>query len=97
LPSLSNVTLSGQEIGEEAARRFAGQVDLSALAPRITCPLLVVDGGQDVIPGVTGGEPLARLAPHSRYLSVPHGDHLLGNARPDWLATAADWIAAALA
>ncbi|HUR06969.1 MAG TPA: alpha/beta fold hydrolase [Nonomuraea sp.] len=83
--------------GAEAARRFAGQVDLSALAPQITCPLLVVDGGQDVIPGVTNGEPLARLAPHGRYLYLPHGDHLLGNARPDWLATAADWISGALA
>ncbi|MFI7131797.1 alpha/beta hydrolase family protein [Nonomuraea sp. NPDC050153] len=83
--------------GEEAARRFAGQVDLSALAPQITCPLLVIDGGQDVIPGVTNGEPLARLAPHGRYLSLPHGDHLLGNARPDWLATAADWVSGALA
>ncbi|WP_202637676.1 alpha/beta fold hydrolase [Bailinhaonella thermotolerans] len=83
--------------GQEAACRFAGRVDLSALAPRITCPLLVVDGGQDVIPGVTNGEPLARLAPRGRYLSLPHGDHLLGNARPDWLATAADWIRGALA
>ncbi|MEU4579221.1 alpha/beta fold hydrolase [Nonomuraea sp. NPDC023979] len=83
--------------GEEAARRFAGQVDVSALAPQITCPLLVIDGGQDVIPGVTNGEPLARLAPHGHYLCLPHGDHLLGNARPDWLATAADWISGALA
>ncbi|TYB70985.1 alpha/beta hydrolase [Nonomuraea sp. PA05] len=83
--------------GEEAARRFAGQVDLSALAPQITCPLLVIDGGQDVIPGVTNGEPLTRLAPHGHYMCLPHGDHLLGNARPDWLATAADWISGALA
>ncbi|MEV4224933.1 alpha/beta fold hydrolase [Nonomuraea sp. NPDC049725] len=83
--------------GEEAARRFAGQVDVSALAPQIICPLLVIDGGQDVIPGVTNGEPLARLAPHGHYVWLPHGDHLLGNARPDWLATAADWISAALA
>ncbi|WP_049556412.1 alpha/beta fold hydrolase [Nonomuraea sp. SBT364] len=83
--------------GEEAARRFAGQVDLSALAPQITCPLLVIDGGRDVILGVTNGEPLARLAPHGRYVSLPHGDHLLGNARPDWLAPAADWISEALA
>ncbi|MEU6430387.1 alpha/beta fold hydrolase [Microbispora sp. NPDC046973] len=83
--------------GEEAARRFAGQVDLSALAPQISCPLLVVDGGQDVIPGVTNGEPLARLAPYGRYMSLPHGDHLLGNVRSDWLPTAADWISGALA
>ncbi|WP_336206861.1 alpha/beta hydrolase family protein [Nonomuraea sp. LPB2021202275-12-8] len=82
--------------GEEAARRFAGQVDLSTLAPRTTCPLLAVDGGLDVIPGVTNGESLARLAPHGHYLRIPHGDHLLGNARPDWLATAADWLSGEL-
>ncbi|MGC5014377.1 alpha/beta hydrolase family protein [Streptosporangium sp. DT93] len=82
--------------GKEAARRFAGQVDLSALAPRIASPLLVVDGGQDIVPGMVNCEALARLAPHGRYLNVPHGDHLLGNARPDWLATAADWLRAAL-
>ncbi|MFD9941072.1 alpha/beta hydrolase family protein [Nonomuraea sp. NPDC059023] len=82
--------------GEDAARRFAEQVDLSGLAPRITCPLLVIDGGQDVIPGVTNGEPLARLASRGRYLHVPHGDHLLGNARPDWLTAAADWLSGEL-
>ncbi|WJV50591.1 alpha/beta hydrolase family protein [Streptomyces flavofungini] len=79
-----------------AARAFADQVDLAALAPHITVPLLTVDGGQDVIPGVTNGEPLARLAPHGTHLSVPHGDHLLGNARPDWLSQVADWITRAL-
>ncbi|GHI04150.1 hypothetical protein AQI88_07320 [Streptomyces cellostaticus] len=82
--------------GADAARAFAGHVDLSALAPRIASPLLVVDGGQDVIPGVTNGEPLARLAPHGTYLSVPHGDHLLGNARPDWLPHVSDHIRRAL-
>ncbi|MBB5781276.1 alpha/beta fold hydrolase [Nonomuraea jabiensis] len=96
LPPLVRDLLVQRAAGEEAARRFAGQVDLSSLAPRIACPLLVVDGGQDVIPGVTDGEPLARLAPHGQYLHIPHGDHLLGNARPDWLAAAADWISAAL-
>ncbi|MGP4084467.1 alpha/beta hydrolase family protein [Streptomyces sp. KR55] len=79
--------------GDAAARDFARQVDLTALAPRIAAPLLVVDGGQDVIPGVTNGEPLARTAPHGTYLSVPHGDHLLGNARPDWLPHLADHMA----
>ncbi|QKV97313.1 alpha/beta fold hydrolase [Streptomyces sp. NA02950] len=79
--------------GADAARDFARHVDLTALAPRISAPLLVVDGGQDVIPGVTNGEPLARLAPHGTYLSVPHGDHLLGNARADWLPHLTDHIA----
>ncbi|NUW32740.1 alpha/beta fold hydrolase [Nonomuraea sp. SMC257] len=96
LPHPVRDLLSRRAGGEEAARRFAGQVDLCALAPRITCPLLVVDGGQDVIPGVTDGEPLARLAGQGQYVRIPHGDHLLGNARPDWLAAAADWMSAAL-
>jgi pimeloyl-ACP methyl ester carboxylesterase len=79
--------------GADAAHAFAQHVDLAALAPRIAAPLLVVDGDQDVIPGVTNGEPLARLAPHGTYLSVPHGDHLLGNARPDWLPHLTDHLA----
>ncbi|MFF3128757.1 alpha/beta fold hydrolase [Streptomyces sp. NPDC057908] len=78
--------------GADAAREFARHVDLAALAPRIAAPLLVVDGDQDVIPGVTNGEPLARMVPHGTYLSVPHGDHLLGNARPDWLPHLSDHI-----
>ncbi|WP_424888504.1 alpha/beta hydrolase family protein [Streptomyces sp. XH2] len=82
--------------GTDAARAFAGHVDLAALAPRITAPLLVVDGGEDVIPGVTNGEPLACQAPYGTYLSVPHGDHLLGNARPDWLPRLTDHIQRAL-
>lgn len=78
--------------GADAAHEFARHVDLAALAPRIAAPLLVVDGDQDVIPGATNGEPLARLAPHGTYLSVPHGDHLLGNARTDWLPHLSDHI-----
>ncbi|MDQ0585520.1 alpha/beta hydrolase family protein [Streptomyces rishiriensis] len=78
--------------GADAAREFVRHVDLAALAPRIAAPLLVVDGGQDVIPGVTNGEPLARLAPRGSYLCVPHGDHLLGNARHDWLPHLSDHL-----
>ncbi|GAA0659412.1 hypothetical protein GCM10010193_07830 [Kitasatospora atroaurantiaca] len=82
--------------GPDAARAFARQVDLASLAPRIAAPLLVVDGGRDVIAGVTNGKPLARLAPHGTHLSVPHGDHLLGNARSDWLPHLSDHIRNAL-
>ncbi|GGP91826.1 alpha/beta hydrolase family protein [Streptomyces melanogenes] len=82
--------------GPDAARAFVRQVDLAALTPRIAAPLLVVDGGQDVIPGVANGESLARLAPRGTYLSVPHGDHLLGNAQPDWLPRLGDHIGRAL-
>ncbi|MFD8379506.1 alpha/beta hydrolase family protein [Streptomyces sp. NPDC059679] len=94
-PPLRNI-LTRRAGSTRAARDFADQVDLSALAPRIACPLLVVDGGQDDISGVTCGEPLARLAPRGEYLLVPYGDHLLGNAHADWLPAAADWMSEAL-
>jgi pimeloyl-ACP methyl ester carboxylesterase len=97
LPHPVRDVLTRRAGGNRAARDFADQVDLSALAPRIACPLLVVDGGRDVIPGVANGEPLARLAPRGEYLLVPYGDHLLGNARTDWLPTVADWMSGALA
>ncbi|MGC4745548.1 hypothetical protein ACLQ28_07780 [Micromonospora sp. DT201] len=93
LPPPVQDVLARRAGGTAAARDFARQVDLSTLAPRVAGPLLVVDGGQDVIPGVTNGEPLARLAPYGKYLLVPHGDHLLGNAQPDWLPATADWLA----
>ncbi|MFD9302938.1 hypothetical protein ACFWCB_09670 [Streptomyces sp. NPDC060048] len=41
---------------------------------------------------VGGSGILARLAPHGGYLSVPHGGHLLGNARPDWLPHLGDHL-----
>ncbi|RKN46713.1 alpha/beta hydrolase family protein [Streptomyces hoynatensis] len=96
LPRTVREILTLRAGGSGAARDFAGRVDLSALAARIAAPLLVVDGGQDVIPGVANGGQLAALAPRGEYLSVPHGDHLLLNARPDWLPYLADWLARAL-
>ncbi|MGW2408489.1 alpha/beta hydrolase family protein [Streptomyces sp. NPDC001739] len=96
LPEAVRDIMARRTGGPGAARAFAGQVDLAALSPRIAAPLMVVDGGQDVIPGVMNGESLARLAPHGTYLSVPHGDHLLGNARPDWLPHLTDHLTHAL-
>ncbi|MFF1904246.1 alpha/beta hydrolase family protein [Kitasatospora sp. NPDC058218] len=81
---------------EEAARAFVGRVDLTALAREITGPLLVVEGGEDRIPGVTNAGALARRAPRAELLLVPHGNHLLGNALADWLPATADWLTARL-
>ncbi|MEV0826740.1 hypothetical protein [Nonomuraea rubra] len=81
-----NVGLVGLSLGGQPVR-----------SPRRSpARLLVIDGGQDVIPGVTNSEPPARLAPPRRYANLPHGDHPLGNARPGWLAMAADRISGAL-
>ncbi|ROO88404.1 serine aminopeptidase S33 family [Actinocorallia herbida] len=96
LPAFLQGVLARRAGGEAEAAEFARRIDLAELAPRITAPLLVVDGGRDVVPGVTNGAVLAGAAPRGEYLCVPHGDHLLGNARPDWLPQLADWITRAL-
>ncbi|WP_374985887.1 alpha/beta hydrolase family protein [Streptomyces fradiae] len=96
LPLFVQDTLAGRCGSVAAAREFAGRVDLTEAAPRIDRPLLVVEGGTDAIPGVTGGAALAAAAPDATLLTVPHGDHLLGNCRPDWLPRTADWLAARL-
>ncbi|MFD8593597.1 alpha/beta hydrolase family protein [Kitasatospora sp. NPDC059646] len=82
--------------GPEAARRFADGIDLRALAPYLDGPLLLVEGGEDRIPGVTNAEALSAHLPHAEVLHVPHGNHLLGNALADWLPETADWLADAL-
>ncbi|MFD8752508.1 alpha/beta hydrolase family protein [Kitasatospora sp. NPDC059577] len=90
-------TLAQRCGGYREARAFADRVDLAALAPRIAVPLLVVEGGEDRIPGVTPATALAERAPDAELLLVPHGNHLLGNALPDWLPATADWLTARLA
>lgn len=97
LPPFVTHTLVLRTGTERAAKDFVARVDLSEVAPSITQPLLVVDGGQDVIPGVVNGEPLARNAQRGEYLSILEGDHLVANARWKWLPCAADrlvhWLA----
>ncbi|UDF19366.1 alpha/beta hydrolase family protein [Rhodococcus qingshengii] len=93
LPPFVTHTLMLRTGTEQAAKDFADRVDLSEVAPSITQPLLVVDGGQDVIPGVVNGEPLARNAQRGEYLSISEGDHLVANARWKWLPHAADRLA----
>lgn len=92
LPAPVRALLIGRAGSVAAAEAFAATVDLSDVAARPRCPLLVVDGSADVIAGVTNGEPLARHAPHGRYLCVPGGDHLVGNARQAWLPVVADFL-----
>ncbi|MFD7903778.1 alpha/beta hydrolase family protein [Kitasatospora sp. NPDC059747] len=92
LPPFVRATLVQRCGGPEAARAFAARLDVTGLVPALTVPVLVVEGGEDVIPGVTNATPLAAEAPAAELLLVPHGNHLLGTALPDWLPTTADWL-----
>jgi len=96
LPPFVTDTLTQRAGSIDAAREFAGRVDLRDVAARIACPLRVVEGGTDDTPGVAPAERLAADAPRGELLLVPHGDHLLGNARADWLPSTADWLVGAL-
>ncbi|NUP34633.1 MAG: prolyl oligopeptidase family serine peptidase, partial [Streptomycetaceae bacterium] len=96
LPPFVTDTLTRRCGSAEAARAFAAAVDLRPIATRIPVPLLVVEGGTDVTPGVTTAAATADAAPHGELLLVPHGDHLLGNAQGDWLPQTADWLTSRL-
>jgi hypothetical protein len=92
LPPFVTDTLALRAGGRDAAREFADRINLCGVAERIVSPLRVVDGALDVIPGAINGESLAREAAQGEYLLIPHGDHLLGNARAAWLSSTADWL-----
>lgn len=92
LPDPVTDTLTLRTGGPEAALAFAERIDLTGTAEQISQPLLVVDGGQDIIPGVLNGQPLAERAARGEYLLIPEGDHLIGNARWKWLPHACDWL-----
>jgi pimeloyl-ACP methyl ester carboxylesterase len=92
LPPFVTETLTVRGHGPDAAHAFARRVDLAPVAARITAPLRVVEGGQDVTPGVTPAAAIVADVPHAEIVVVPHGDHLVCNARADWLPDTADWL-----
>lgn len=97
VPPLVRDTFVLRTGSERAARKFADRVDVTDRAPRIDLPVLVVEGSEDVTPGVTSGRVLASLAPDATFSSIPGGNHLIENARWDWLPDVSDWMAERLA
>ncbi|WP_406280624.1 alpha/beta hydrolase family protein [Embleya sp. NBC_00896] len=93
LPLFVKETLTVRSKSPAAAREFVDRIDLTGSVARVAGPLRVVEGGQDVTPGVVPAERAAREAPHGDLLLIPHGDHLLCNAQADWLPSTADWLA----
>lgn len=92
LPLFVRETLTVRTGSAGAAQEFVRGVDLADIASGIGTPLRVVEGGEDVTPGVLPAERAAHQAPSGELLVVPYGDHLLCNAQSAWLPDTADWL-----
>ncbi|MFI1377803.1 alpha/beta hydrolase [Embleya sp. NPDC020886] len=90
LPLFVRETLTVRTGSVGAAEEFVRGVDLAGIASGIGTPLWVVEGGDDVTPGVLPAELAAHEAPLGELLVLPHGDHLLCNAQSGWLPDTAD-------
>lgn len=94
--SLIRDTLVARCGSEHAAVRFAATVDGPGAAATVSTPLLVVAGGQDVIPLPSEARQIAEAAPRGELLWSERGDHLLGNRLLEWRSDAVDWLLAQL-
>ncbi|MYS78820.1 alpha/beta hydrolase family protein [Embleya scabrispora] len=92
LPLFVRETLTVRTGSAGAAEEFARGVDLADIASGIGTPLRVVEGGDDITPGVLAAERAGHEAPLGEVLVRAHGDHLLCNAQSGWLPDTADWL-----
>lgn len=73
-------------------REFAASVDASSIT--LDVPVRVVEGGRDIIPGVT---PLTGFGErHDGLVVIEEGNHLIEEHRDEWLPQTAAWMAEAL-
>ena len=76
-------------------RGVAG-IDISAVAPQVRCPTLVLHVRGDRMPPVREGQLLAGLIPGSRFVSLDGDNHLVQEHEPAWprlLAEIDDFLA----
>jgi pimeloyl-ACP methyl ester carboxylesterase len=60
---------------------------------RITCPLLVMVGGEDKLVPSSEGERLAKTASGPKLVVYPKGDHVCFNISYKYRPLTADWMA----
>jgi dienelactone hydrolase len=96
LPPLSRLALihnSGAP-DAEAARAFAHQLTLAGVAPRVTCPALLVHGERDTLVPPSEVTRLAReLGGPVDVVLYPEGDHVCHNISYKYRPRVADWLA----
>lgn len=95
LPPMTRETLRHRSRtgDDDAARAFAGRLNLEGAAPRITKPLLVVHGRQDRIVGPEHAEQLASEAPGAELVIFEDGNHGVTNHAFASRSLFADWMA----
>lgn len=66
-----------------AARGMAERPDATPLLPRITCPVLVIVGCEDVISPVDEMRAIAERIPHARLVEIAGAGHMAPLERPE--------------
>ena len=77
----------------EDARARVAALDLTGVAERVTCPLLVLHGTADEIVPVAHGERIAREAKNATFRKYEGGNHSLSNRHYEVRTGLADWMA----
>jgi len=83
---------TGAKDPEDARRRVAA-LDLTGVAERVTCPLLVLHGTADEIVPFAHGERIAREARNAVFRKYEGGNHSLSNRHFEVRTGLGDWMA----
>lgn len=83
---------TGASSPEDARKRVAA-LDLTGVAERVTCPLLVLHGSADEIVPFSNGERIAREAQNATFRPYEGGNHSLSNRHYEVRTGLADWMA----
>jgi fermentation-respiration switch protein FrsA (DUF1100 family) len=79
---------------EEDARRHAATLSLAGVAPRITCPIFIMNGRLDRIVPCRDAERLAHeVKGPVELLIIEDGNHVANNRAYRWRPCGADWMA----
>ena len=79
--------------GVEDAKKRVAALDLTGVADRVTCPLLVLDGTADEIVPFAHGERIAREAKNATFRPYEGGNHSLSNRHYEVCTGLSDWMA----
>ena len=81
-----NEALRASAFGADAARRLRTRLaaDVTSLAPRISCPTIVLNSEHDTNPPFAEGRLAASLVPGAHFVALPSRNHVLLAHEPAW-------------